>query len=83
MSLNQTVDKGKAGPIMAAMLKKLAGSKTVNEADIKKEIADLEISDLNSFTYTLSSGWMKKVIYKRIANVGPNKMVEVYEITAQ
>lgn len=81
VSINQTVDKGKAGPIMAAMLKKLAGSKPVNEEDIKKEIAGLEISDLNSFTYTLTTGWMKKVVYKRIANVGDNKMVEIYEIT--
>lgn len=83
VSMNQVIDKGKAGPIMAAMLKKLAGSKPVSEEEIKKEIAGLEISDLNSFTYALSSGWIKKVIYKRIANIGPNKMVEVYEITAK
>jgi hypothetical protein len=83
VSMNQTIDKGKAGPIMAAMLKKLAGSKTVDEEEIKKEISGLEISDLNSFTYSLSTGWIKKVVYKRVANVGPSKVVEIYEITAQ
>jgi hypothetical protein len=83
ISMNQVIDKGKAGPIMAAMLKKLAGSKPVDEEEIKKEISGLEISDLNSFTYILSSGWMKKVVYKRIANIGLSKVVEIYEITAQ
>ena len=82
VSINQTVNKGKAGPIMAAMLKKMAGSRPVTEEEIKKEIAGLEISDLNSFTYSLSTGWIKNTVYKRIANVGSGKSVEIYEITA-
>jgi hypothetical protein len=83
VSLNQTVDKGKAGPIMAVMLKKLSGSKIVDEAEINSQIKDMEISDLNSFTFSISSGWMSKILYKRIANVGISKSVEIYEITAQ
>lgn len=82
VSINQTVDKGKAGPIMAAMLKKLAGSKQVDEEEIKSQVKDLEISDLNSYSFKLSSGWITRLVYKRIANVGPGKQVETYEITA-
>lgn len=82
VSINQTVDKGKAGPIMAAMLKKLAGSEQVDEEEIKSQIKDLEISDLNSYSYRLSSGWITRIVYKRIASVGPGKQVETYEITA-
>lgn len=81
ISLNQSINKGKAGPIMAAMLKKLAGAKQVNEEEIKQQIKGLEISDYNSFNYTLSSGWMNKVVYKRIANIGAAKQIETYEIT--
>jgi hypothetical protein len=81
VSLNQIVDKGKSGPIMATMLKKLAGDKKVDEAEIKNQIKDLEISDLNSFTYSISSGWINKVVYKRIANVGVTKQIETYVIT--
>lgn len=83
VSLNQTVDKGKSGPIMAAMLKKLSGLKTVDEAEINSQVKDMEISDLNSFTYSISEGWMSKIVYKRIANVGISKSVEIYEITEQ
>lgn len=53
---NQTIDKGAAGPIIADMLKKLSGGKLQNEADIKKEIANLEISDINEFSYSISTG---------------------------
>jgi len=80
-SLNQTIDKGKAGPIMATMLKKLSGSKTIDEAEINRQIKDMEISDLNSFIFSISTGWMSKVVYKRIANVGISKSIETYEIT--
>jgi hypothetical protein len=83
VSLNQIVDKGKAGPIMAALLKKLAGSQKVDEEEIKKQAKDLEISDLNSYNYALSSGWVNNLVYKRIANVGISKQIEIYEITAQ
>ena len=83
VSLNQTIDKGKAGPIIAAMLKKLSGSKIADEAEINSQIKGMEISDLNSFTYSISSGWMSKIVYKRIANVGISESVDIYEITEQ
>lgn len=81
VSLNQKIDKEKAGPIIAAMLKKLSGSKAVDEAEINSQIKDMEISDFNSFTYSISGGWMDKVVYKRIANAGSSKSIETYEIT--
>jgi hypothetical protein len=83
VSLNQTIDKGKAGPIIATMLKKLSGSKIADEAEINSQIKNMEISDLNSFTYSISGGWMSKIVYKRIANVGISKSVDIYEITEQ
>jgi hypothetical protein len=81
VSLNQTIDKGKAGPIIAAMLKKLAGSANQNEQKMRKQIESMEISDVNEFTYAISSGWIKKVLYKRTTNVGDVKQVESYLIT--
>jgi hypothetical protein len=80
VSVNQTIDKNKAGPIIAEVIKKLAGNKPVDAAKIKKETTGLEISDLNAFTFSLADGWMKKIVYSRIANVGSDKQVETYEI---
>ncbi len=79
VSLNQTIDKGKAGPILADMLKKLS-STPIQEAEIKKEIADLEISDINQYNYSISSGWINNIRYIRTAKVGNFKQIETYLI---
>lgn len=81
VSLNQIIDKNKAGPIIAEMLKKLAGTPIKDEAEMKKQIKELEISDLNEYTYTISGGWMKRVFYKRTSSIGSLKQVETYLIT--
>ncbi len=81
VSINQTIDKGKAGPIIATLLKKLSNSPMENEAEINKQIKDLEISDINQFTYILQSGWLTRIFFKRTSNIGKLKQVEIYEIT--
>lgn len=82
VSVDQLIDKKKAAPIMAALLKKLAGNKTVSEEEIRKEIDGLEISDLNTYKYALSDGWIISVLYKRTARIGTNGQTETYEINA-
>lgn len=77
----QTIDKGIAGPIIADMLKKLSGDKIQNEVDIKKEIEDIEISDINEFCFALGSGWLSSIFFKRISNVANFKQIESYEIS--
>lgn len=81
VSLNQTIDKGKAGPIIVAMLKKLSSSPIESEAEINKQIQDMEISDINQYTYAISSGWLNSIFFKRTSNVGKFKQTETYEIT--
>ncbi len=81
VSLNQVIDKGKAGPIIAAMLKKMSASAKTDEVEIQKQIKDMEISDVNEFTYSLNTGWLSRVYFKRTSNVGDYKQVEFYEIT--
>lgn len=81
VSLNQTIDKEKAGSIIIDLLKRLAGSST-KDADInKKDIENMEISDLNEFVYSINTGWLFKVIYKRTATISNTKQIETYEIT--
>jgi hypothetical protein len=80
VSLNQTIDKGKGGPIIAAMLKKLSTNPNEDENKIRKEIQDMEISDINEFTYSINSGWLSRIFYKRISNLANLKQVESYEI---
>ena len=81
VSLNQTIDKEKAGPIIIDLLKRLAGTSS-KEAEInKKDIEGLEISDTNEFVYSIYSGWLSRVFYKRTANISDNKQIETYEIT--
>ncbi len=81
VSLIQRIDKGKAGPIIAAMLKKLSSNPIESEAEINKQIKDMEISDLNQFTYHLNSGWLGRIFFTRTSNVGKFKQTETYEIT--
>jgi hypothetical protein len=81
VSLNQVVDKGKAGPIIAEMLKKLSGSEIKNEDELKEQVQGMEISDVNEFTYSVSGGWLSRIFYKRTSNVGNFKQIETYEIT--
>lgn len=80
VSMNQSIDKGKAGPILADMLKRLS-STPVQEEEIKKEIADLEISDINEYDYSISSGWINSIKYIRTAKVGTLKQIETYLIS--
>ena len=81
VSLNQIIDKGKAGPIIVDLLKRLGGSNG-KEADVSnKDIEDMEISDSNEFTYSIKSGWLSKIIYKRTATIAAMKQIETYEIT--
>lgn len=81
VSINQKIDKGKAGPIIIDMLKKLSGKPNQNEEEIKKGIIDMEVSDYNDFTYNISSGWLSKILFKRFTHVGIFKQVEIYEIS--
>lgn len=81
VSLNQIIDKGKAGPIIVDLLKRLAGSNS-KEADVtNNDIENMEISDSNEFTYSIKSGWLSKIIYKRTATIAAMKQIETYEIT--
>lgn len=82
VNVDQVIDKKKAAPIMAALLKKLAGTKPVSEDEIKKQLNGLEISDLNTYKYALSDGWIMSITYKRIANVGTSMQTETYQISA-
>ena len=79
---NQNIDKGIAGPIIADMIKKLSGGKTQNESDIQKEIEGMEISDINEFSFGISSGWLSRIFFKRTTNVSKYKQIESYEISA-
>lgn len=81
ISLNQIIDKNKAGPIIAEMLKKLSDTPVKDEEEIKKQIRDLEITDVNEYSYSISGGWIKRILYKRISNIGNLKQVETYLIT--
>jgi len=81
ISLNQTIDKEKAGPIIIDILKKLSSSPIGDEAEMNRQIKAMEISDLSEYTYSLSSGWLSRILYKRTSNIGPFKQVETYVIT--
>jgi hypothetical protein len=81
ISLNQVIDKGKAGPIMSAMLKKLSSTPIKDEAEIDKQIKDMEMTDINQFTFAISSGWLNRIFYSRTTIVASLNQVESYEIT--
>jgi len=81
VSLNQVIDKGKAGPIITEMLKKLSATPIKDEEELKKQVMDMEISDINEFTFAISSGWIQRVFYSRTTNVGTIKQTESFEIT--
>lgn len=80
VSVNQIIDKEKAGPIIIDLLKRLSGSSD-NGAEVnKKDIENMEISDTNEFIYSINSGWLSKITYKRTATISENKQIETYEI---
>jgi hypothetical protein len=81
VSLNQTIDKEKAGPIIAEILKKISSSPIKDETELKRQIKDMEITDLSEYSYAISSGWITRVLYKRTSNIGAIKAVETYLIT--
>jgi hypothetical protein len=81
ISLNQIIDKSKAGPIIAEMLKKLSGKPIQDEDEMKEQIKELEISDTNQYSFSLSGGWMNRIFYKRTSNIGKLKQIEIYLIT--
>lgn len=81
ISINQTIDKGKAGPIIADILKKLSAEPITDEAEMKKQIKNMEISDINQYSVAISSGWMHNIYFKRTADLGPMKQVETYLIS--
>lgn len=81
ISLNQTIDKGKAGPVIADILKKLSTAPLKDEAEMKRQIKEMEIRDINQYTYSISSGWINSIFYERTSNVGSLKQVETYLIT--
>lgn len=81
ISINQTIDKGKSGPIIADILKKLSGSAIKDEAEMKKQIRDMEISDINQYTISLISGWISDIAFKRTTNIGAMKQIETYQIS--
>ena len=81
ISLNQTIDKGKAGPVISDILKKLSTTPLKDEAEMKKQINELEISDVNQYIYSISSGWISRIFYERTSNIGSLKQVETYLIT--
>ncbi|MFM6926008.1 MAG: hypothetical protein ACKOU7_10945 [Ferruginibacter sp.] len=81
ISINQTIDKGKAGPIIADILKKLSVAPIKDEAEMKKQVKDMEISDINQYSVTLSSGWINRIYFKRTSNIGPMKQIESYLIS--
>lgn len=83
VTMNQEIDKGKAGPIIAAMLKKLSPTPIRDEETMRKQIKDMEISDLNEFTYAISSGWLKKIRFKRVSSLGNLKQTETYQFTKE
>lgn len=80
VTLNQTVDKGKAGAIMAEMLLKISKKAVEDEVEMRKQIKDLEFSDTNEFSFAINSGWHKRIFYSRKTNVGSTKQVESLEI---
>lgn len=81
LSINQTIDKGKAGPIIAEMLKKLSGTEIKDEAEMKRQIKDMEISDINQYKVSLSSGWISNIVFKRTSNIGTMSQTETYQIS--
>lgn len=81
VSVTQSIDKGKAGPIIAEVLRKLSSTPIQSEEELTRQTKSLEISDTNEYTYHLSSGWIKRIYYKRLAITGKLSQVELYEIT--
>ncbi|MCY7292215.1 MAG: hypothetical protein LH615_08535, partial [Ferruginibacter sp.] len=80
--LNQTIDKGKAGQIILDFMKKMAGYDLNKLNPNNKTLEEMEISDVNEFTYALDSGWITKLMYKRTLNVLDTKQVETYQFLA-
>jgi hypothetical protein len=81
VSINQKIDKNKAGPIMIDMLKKLSNKPISDEARMKKEIQNLEISDENSYKYYISSGWINNFTFRRTSNIMDMSQIETYIFT--
>ena len=79
VSLNQIIDKGKAGPIILSFMKKMAGYDLNKINPNNKTLEEMEISDVNEFTYALDTGWITKLIYKRTLNVLDTKQIETYQ----
>jgi len=63
------------------MLKKLSSTPIKDEAEIDKQIKDMEMSDINQFTYAISSGLLSRIFYSRSTIIGSLNQVESYEIT--
>jgi hypothetical protein len=78
VSVNQAIDKGKAGPVIAAILMKLS-TKPLDDAELVKRIKDMDITDLVQFTYAIDSGWFTRIFYERTSIVADMKLMETYE----
>lgn len=81
INIIQAIDKGKAGPIIAEMLKKLSGNTQLDNSEINRETQELSIGDVSEYTYAISSGWLSRIYYKRTSSIGSLKQTEAYEIT--
>ena len=60
---------------------KISGNTIKDEAQMKRLVKELEISDITQYTYSIASGWLSKIFYKRTTNIGSLKQIETYVIT--
>ncbi len=79
VSVNQTIDKGKAGPIILDFIKKMTLADSQKNIMKSKSIERMEISDINEITYAISNGWIVKLFYQRTADILNTKQIEEYK----
>jgi hypothetical protein len=79
VSLIQIIDKGKAGAIIIDFIKKMTLADSQKNMMKNKRIEQMEISDVNEFTYSISSGWIVKLLYQRTADILDTKQIEKYQ----
>lgn len=81
LSISQTIDKGKAGPIIVDILKKISATPIKDETEMKRQVKEMEISDISQYTISLSTGWIKYLVFNRTSKISTNKQVETYQIS--
>lgn len=80
LAIKEDIDKEGAARLFEALLKKVDMSQDSISVEERKIISSIEISDYKEYQISQSTGWVKKVIYKRTVKSSEMSQVDSYVI---